>query len=231
MATVTFGGGITNMVGSHSGNTFARNKGGAYVKARVPGVKPNSNLQLARRTVIGQVSKYWSNNLSDAQRTAWTIYAQSHPVINRVGAPIILSGQQMFCKLSAQVIDNGNPIINTPPGAVAVGTPTSLTISGVSGSGGSVAVSNIVAGATITDFIWLWVSPPLSPGQSFISSQLRRLPGVLACNTGVSLTTPYTDIFGAFPSGPGQKIIGRIQVVEEFTGLTSAMLQAFGYWT
>lgn len=231
MATIIFGGGITRAVGSHAGTTFAANKGGAYMKAKVKGVNPRSELQLARRTSLGQLSKYYTNTLTDAQRTAWATFASTYPVVNRVGNTSYLSGQQMFTKLNAQVLNTGGAIVATPPASTAVGTPTACTLTPVHGGGGSLGVSNTIAAPTANDKVLIWCSPPLNPGVSFVSSLLRRLPVLLTVNTGTSLTTPYTDVFGIFPSGPGQRVIARIQVVNDATGITSSMLQATAIWS
>lgn len=226
MATITFGGGITAIVGSHAGNTFSKNKGGAYMKQKVAGVQPRSELQLARRVVIGQLSIYYSNTLTDAQRTSWAVFASTYPTTNRVGNTINLSGQQMFCKLNSQLIDSGTGISATPPVSTAVGTPTSLTITAVSGSVGPITMVNTVASPTGSDEVWAWLSPPLSPGQSYISSQLRRMPSLQAVNFSNIVIDDYLNTFGTFPTAGGQRVIGRIQVVNTTTGIVSSFLQA-----
>lgn len=231
MATIIFGGGITRAVGSHAGTTFANNKGGAYMKAKVKGVNPRSQLQLARRTTIGQLSKHYTFTLTDAQRTAWASFASTYPTVNRVGNTTYLSGQQLFTKFNAQILNTGNPIINDPPYGGLIATPTSLTVTAVSGGAGHLDLANAVSASYGDNVIVYWCSPPLNPGVTFISSLLRRLPGTYAINSGVSLTTPYTDTFGIFPGGPGQRVIVRVQVVGYLSGMVSAMLQATTLWS
>jgi len=231
MASVVFGGGITSMIGSHSGNTFARNKGGAYVKKKTHGTNPRSGLQSAHRTQVGQLARYYTFTLTDAQRSAWRTFASSSPVINRLGNTAFLSGQQIFAKVSAQILASGGAIIATPPASTIVGTPTGITIAAVHGGGGSVTITNFVAAAGANDRVIMYVSPPMNPGRAFISSALRRISSVGACNAAVIVTTDYLKHYGLLPTAAGQRIFVRIAVVNTATGITSALYQASDLWT
>jgi len=231
MASVTYGGGITNVVGSHGGTTFARNKGGNYMKKKVHGVNPRSELQLAMRTSIGQLSKYYSNTLSDAQRSAWASFAASLPVINRLGNATFLSAQQMFTKLNAQVLAGGSTIVATPPITTAVGTPTSISVAAASGGPGTLSITNAVAAPTGNDKVMYWCGPPMNPGRSFISSQLRRMATLYTVNAANNVLADYLAQFGLTPTGAGQRIICRMAVVNTVTGITSSQLQGTTIWT
>ena len=231
MASVTYGGGITNAVGSHGGTTFARNKGGNYMKKKVHGVNPRSELQLRMRTSIGQLSKYYSNTLTDPQRSAWAAFAATYPVINRLGNTTFLSAQQMFTKANAQVLAGGNPIVATPPATTAVGTPTTITIAAAHGGPGTLSITNAVAAPTGNDKVIYWCSPPLNPGRSFISSQLRRMASLYTVNATNNVLADYLAQFGLTPTGASQRIIARMAVVNTVTGITSSQLQGTTLWT
>lgn len=231
MASVIFGGGVTNIVGSHAGNTFAHNKGGSYVKKKTHGTNPRSGLQSAHRTTVGRLAKHYTFTLSDAQRSAWRTFASTTPVINRMGNTAFLSGQQMFAKVSAQLLAGGFAIINTPPASGAVGTPTGVTIAAVHGGGGSLTITNFIAGAGANDKVIVYCSPPMNPGRAFISSQLRRLPTLNAVNAAVINTADYLTSYGILPTSAGQRIFVRIAVVNTTTGITSAIFQGSDLWT
>ena len=219
------------MTGSHAGNTFSNNKAGAYIKQKPRGTNPQSELQLVRRTTLGQLSKYWANTLSDSQRTAWATFATTYPVISRTGSTIYLSGQQMFCKLNSQLLDSSLSISNTPPSSTAVGTPTGLGVAAVSGSPGTLTVTPTVASAGASDHVWVWISPPLSPGRSFVSSQMRRLAGQINTSGATVVTSDYLLQYGLTPTAAGQRIITRIQVINQDTGITSSMFQSLDNWS
>src|SRR3989442_15290551 len=115
MASVIFGGGVTNIVGSHAGNTFAHNKGGSYVKRKTLGTNPRSERQLRHRTVVGALAKHYTWVLSSSDRAAWATFASTNPVINRLGNTAYLSGQQMFAKLNAVSYAINGVIAALPP--------------------------------------------------------------------------------------------------------------------
>ena len=95
---VTYGGGVVDARGSMAGNTFSRNKGGAYVRARIKGVNSKSALQVVRRAVQSAASAAWSS-LTAAQRTAWGTYALNTSWTNKLGASINIGGIAAFTRL------------------------------------------------------------------------------------------------------------------------------------
>lgn len=231
MASVSFGGGITKVVGSHSGNTFSSNKGGAYVKRRTGGTNPRTATQTSARTRLALTSKYYTNTLSAAQQSAWRTFATTVPIVNRLGNTIFLSGQQMFSRLSSNLLSSGGSIVATPPASTAVGNPTNCTITAVSGGGGHLDITNFVSSATGSDKVLTYVSPPLNPGVNFVSSKLRLLATPANVNSTAFATTDYEAIFGLLPTSAGQRIFVRIIVVNTSTGITSAAFQTSALWT
>lgn len=231
MASIQFGGGITKMIGSHSGNTFSSNKGGAYVKRRAGGTNPRTNNQTVRRVRLAQTSLYFTHTLSAAQQSAWRTFASVTPVVNRLGNTTFLSGQQMFCKLSCNLVQSGMAIIATPPASTAVGSPTGLVITAASGSPGALTIANTVFGTTGTDLVMMYVSPPLNPGVNFVSSKLRLLGTSVAVNFSAVVNAEYDALFGIKPLSAGQRIFVRINVVNTATGVMSAAFQSSSLWT
>jgi len=231
MATIVTGGGITQIVGSHAGTTFARNKGGPYMKRKAHGTNPRSQKQLEHRTVVSQLSKQYTHSLTEPQRAAWRTFASTFPVINRLGNVTFLSAQQMFCKLNAPLIPNGFSPSTTPPVLTAVGTPTLLVVTAVPDPGGSLTVNLSTTSTDPNDFAQIWVSPPMNQGRAFFSSQLRKIPLWIARDMAVDITTQYKKLFGLLPQGPGGLICTRGAVVNSVTGITSAFIQSRDVWT
>lgn len=231
MASTSFGGGITNVVGSHGGNTFARNKGGSYLKRKPHGTNPRSTQQLVARSRMNHVGKYYSFTLSDADRATWRAYAAANSVVNRLGNTVFLSGHQMFCRQSINLLQNGGSIVNTAPASAAVGTPSSIIIDALSGGGGHLHVTCGCAGLGGSDFVNIWVTPPLNPGRAFVSSQLRKFNGASTPNVLLNLTLAYTNLYGALPASPGQRIFVQFCVLNTVTGTQSVILQGNALWT
>lgn len=101
MALIKFGGGITEMRGSIAGNTFARNRYGAYVRARTKPINPDTTLQQAVRASVSALSTRWADTLTAAQRTAWNLYAASVNMKNKLGETIHLSGFNHYIRSNA----------------------------------------------------------------------------------------------------------------------------------
>lgn len=121
MALVKFGGGITAMSGSIAGNTFARNRSGAYVRARTKPVNPNTIDQVKIRSAVAYLTEYWADTLNAGQRTAWGTYGTNVAMKNKLGETIKLSGFNHFIRsnvVRAQqqvaVIANGPVVFELP---------------------------------------------------------------------------------------------------------------------
>lgn len=83
--------------GSLAGMTLSRNRGGLYLRGRSNPVNPSSGAQVEIRTYFGNLSTRWQS-LTDAQREAWTTYAQNVTVKNSLGEDITLTGHQMYIR-------------------------------------------------------------------------------------------------------------------------------------
>jgi hypothetical protein len=231
MASLQFGGGISNMVGSSGGNTFARNGGGAYVKSKPHGTNPQTPAQSIQRSQTVMLAKYYTFTLSDANRALWRTFASITPVVNRLGNTTFLSGQQMFSKMNSQLARIGVTIVDTPPTSTAVGAMTVLTVTAVSGGGGHLYVGNTVPAPGADDRVIYFASPPLNPGVNYVSSALRRIPGYWATTASNIITSAYESVFGALPSAAGQRIFIRAAVQNITNGVTGPMMQATAFWT
>lgn len=218
------------MVGSHAGNTFSTNKGGAYVKRKPKGTNPRTTSQVSRQSTINMLSQGYSFTLSDAERAAWRTFAATTPVVNKIGNTTFLSAQQMFIKLNAPVIAQGNPANNAPPISTSVGAPTVLSVFAASSIGGYVQIELAASGTSSSEKAIAFVSPPLNPGRNYVSSQLRQLPEAFTLNTVVDVTSMYLSLFGLLPTGPGQRLFVRAYVQDVTTGVSSAAIQSSTNW-
>lgn len=102
MSLVKYGGGITQMSGSIAGNVYARNRFGNYVRARTKPVNPKSTGQMFVRNVLADLSHRWRNTLTTPQRAAWTLYANSVAMKNRLGESVYLTGFNHYIRSNTQ---------------------------------------------------------------------------------------------------------------------------------
>lgn len=105
---------ITAASGSLGGLTASHNRGGQYLRARVIPTNPSSGPQVAIRAIFGSLATAWQT-LTDDQRAAWTTYAINVPVINRLGDPINLTGQQMYIRNNTAAVQVGLPRVDDGP--------------------------------------------------------------------------------------------------------------------
>lgn len=115
MASVKFGGGITEMSGSIGGNVFARNASGFYVRARTKPVNPNSAQQQEVRSILANLSARWSDTVTAVQRTAWNLYGASVGMKNKLGETINLSGYNHYIRSNAPRLQAGMAVVDAGP--------------------------------------------------------------------------------------------------------------------
>lgn len=142
--------------GSIGNTVYSRNKGGSYVRDRAIPTNPNTPRQMTVRTQFQFLSSNWSSIFA-ADRALWEAYAESHPVLNRLGQPIILSGHAMFLRLNFNILDWGGSYITTPPIETAPDGFTAFSASAATTSTVDISFTNTLGG---NERIQLWQSNP-----------------------------------------------------------------------
>ena len=89
---------ITRASGSVGDVVASHNRGGQYLRERVDPVQPDTTAQLDARSAMSQASQNWRNALDDDERSGWRLYAANSPRVNALGAAIVLTGHQQFCR-------------------------------------------------------------------------------------------------------------------------------------
>lgn len=115
MALIKLGGGVADVRGSIGGTVFSRNRYGAYARNRTIPVNPNTAPQQKIRSIISQCRYAWFTTLTEAQRTAWGVYAENVSVLNRLGESINLTGYNMFCRTNLALTYNDEAFIEDAP--------------------------------------------------------------------------------------------------------------------
>ena len=208
MAQVKYGGGIVQMSGSIAGNTFARNRYGNYVRAKSKPVNPNTSRQSSIRNTVSALTEAWNETLTQVQRDAWNLYADSVAMTNKLGETIHLSGFNHYVRSNsirlfagaATRIDAGPTVFSLPevdPVFTVVGNNDNTI--------------DIVFDATM-DWIDLddahmmvFLGRPQSAGRNFFAGPWRyvtRLDG----DAITPITSPEAAVAVPFAITPGQKI-------------------------
>lgn len=214
MASIKFSALVADVRGKVGGNIFARNRGGAYVKATATPTNPGSSKQSAARGIFATLMTEW-RALSNANKSAWN--SASYTGVNRVGDTIKYTGSVLYAKCNALLINAGLPQIDNPPAS-----PISLTeswvdqkdqVAATAGDGELTAAPltiNVPGDAFKTDeYLHIMVSKPLSTG----ISSFRSVPYFINIPypTDLSTLTPAggqvtIDIFSEINTGLGPSI-------------------------
>ena len=233
MAKVQFGGGISAMSGKLAGNVFARNKGGAYARNWVKPTNPSTVAQQNQRNTLSLKSAAW-RTLTDSQRDSWKSWADDNPVLDRLGASIVLTGAQGYTKININR-DNATDAAtqSTTPSAPTftaniVDTTSSLTMD-IAASDFDVPLG---AGAAENDIMFMFASKPVSAGVTNTNSQLRlvsvvTLSAAQISAAAVSLYTTYVATFGTLTGKAGLRVNlsgrqydeGQLNTAQEVTGV------------
>lgn len=203
MAIITFGATLAAARGSIGGTVISRNKGGAYMKARVAPINVKSPAQTVVRANFAANAKAWSSLLTAGERTAWTNFAAVNPLVNRLGASIIVSGLSMFVKLNQVLSQTGNPNITAPPPDLSVQpVAAALSVAAVSGAS-TVIVTTDVQPAPNEGAYYIFATRPLAPGIKPGQSDLRFMLALAQVSAAITvdISTPYVAAFGAWNVG------------------------------
>lgn len=104
--------------GSRAAETFARNRGGQYIRAR-------NGRGGTGDTTFGTLAGLWQSTLTDAQRFAWNLFAAERSVTGKLGQTVQLSGWQWFCKVNRSLLTIGPGLQADPPDGIAGSPPVS----------------------------------------------------------------------------------------------------------
>jgi hypothetical protein len=228
MATIKMGATVSDARGSVGGTVFSRNTGGAYTRARVAPINRKTPAQSLVRSNFGLNSKMWSGTLTADQRAAWTLFAQSNPVPNRLGDSIILSGLAMFNKLNQVLAQILQPPLLDAPADLSV--PALAPATGAVANTGTLLIGAVASDQTVVAGAGYYVEAtgPLAAGRTPPSSAYRFMAEVdpVAMANTVPVTSEWTAKFGTLAAGVSIGI--RVSQVNTATG---ALTPALVFWT
>lgn len=84
--------------GSIGGITYSHNRFGLYTRSRITPTNPQTGFQTQVRNAMSSLADRWVNVLTQAQRDAWTLYADNVPVLDKLGQSINLTGMNMYIR-------------------------------------------------------------------------------------------------------------------------------------
>jgi len=220
MALVKYGGGIVQMSGSMSGNTFARMRFGNYVRARTKPVNPRSSRQMGARVAVMMLAEQWRESpMDDTIRAAWETYAQSVSWLNKLGESVKLTGFNMFIRANAAILRVGGTLVTAGP--TDLGLPAGDPAFAASAASAATQDMTITFDDTLVwcdedgGYLSIDMGEPQNPTRNFFGGPWRHWNSI----DGDSVTPPTTPE-AAFGSPPytlveGQKVWVRAKIIRE----------------
>jgi len=211
MALIKLGALVANISGSIGGTTFARNRGGAYIRNRTVPLNPQSPRQVAIRQIFGSLSNLWSTTVTSVQRTAWELYAENVPLTNSLGEDRNVSGINMYQRGNSLLLDTNGVREDDGPTVFTKGPSISPTIT-LDSAANELTITNLGGYDPATDgFIGLLVAQgrPQQPGVNFYKAPFTKIDG----EQHVDLASLPTDVPLEFPISAGQAVFIRTAVV------------------
>jgi hypothetical protein len=225
MALIKLGGLAQDVRGSLVGTTFSRNRAGAYVRGKVSPCQPLSSHSGAVRGVFSTLSQVWASGLSAAQRSAWGAWATLHPITNRFGDSVILSGVAAFQYVNALLYQSGQPYIKDVPLTFHVDEPGGVTVTLTTGSPivFSIAIDKTLLG---NEGLIAYASARLAPGRMLGRADLVSLSVVKrGCFPAPAvLTTTWALRFPNVTPIVADRIGWGIQILNKETGARSSLV-------
>ncbi len=184
----------TSMSGKLGGVVASHGRGGAYFRAKTIPTNPNTPRQIAVRTRIKNLAIAWANDLTQAQRDAWDLYAANVPFIDSIGESIFLTGINHYSRSNQAKLQAGLARVDDAPS-----TFTLAAAEGSLGATGSAAADTV--DITFDDAkTWasednaaqlVFVGQPVNPSIKFFGGPFR-FAGALLGNSTTPITSPQT---------------------------------------
>lgn len=210
---IKFGGGITDARGSIAGNTYSRNHYGAFMRARVTPVNPNTDRQVTVRAAIAFLAARWSGTLTLAQRTAWNLYGSSVAMTDKLGATMYLTGYNHYIRSNLINKMTGNTIIDAGP--VIFEIPAHDPTFAVTASEATQQISNTFDVAMdwaveTGGLMFIFQGKPQNPQREYFGGPWRYIDTVVGIDPGGPASPRLSNVAYAIAEGQRQWVYARI---------------------
>jgi len=211
---------LAGVISGAVGNVvFARGRYGTYIRSRViPTLVQNDYTDGARGRLI-TLTRAWASLDAD-EKLAWRTWAETHPIVDRVGAVLVLQPSAAFISLNARILQCNGSQIDLPPIAVA---PDPVTGQAIFPWGATepyeVAWTSGSMGGTQHLAVWLAVYD--SAGKSYYRNLLKLVTvSQNGASSPLDITTDVKARFGPLVTSQIAKC--ELEVWDRLTGYVSS---------
>jgi len=220
---------VSEISGKVGGVVFARNRSGLCVRNFSKPVNVNSTLQQVARASMADLVDRWAQTLTDVQREAWKLYADSVTVQNKVGDSINLTGQNMYVRSNAILLQNGLDLIDDGPSVFELpDQDTTLTASFSEATQKvSVAFDDSKAWANEDNgYLFIYMGTPQNPQRNYFGGPWRYAGKIEGDDTTAPSSPAAIDVPFAVTQGQRIWIAARIMRAD---GRLSERFRASGF--
>lgn len=217
--------------GSLASMVFSHNRGGQYIRQRTIPTNPNTTKQQVIRGLVSQLTSYWNNVLTTAQRTAWDIYAEAVPLLDPLGEARNVGGLGMFIRGNVarlQADATNLPMVADGPTIYNLGDYTDPSLSNITEAAQTVDIGFTAGDDWVGEDdagMIVYISRPQNPSINFFKGPYQ-FAGVILGDGTTPPTSPET-ITAPFAFVAGQKIFIRA-VVSRADGRMSSTFRTGG---
>ena len=204
---------IASGSGSIAGLTMSHNRGGMYLRARAVPTNPGTTEQQAIRSSLAALVGHWTTTLTPIQRDDWTTYADNTPVLDTLGASMILTGQQMYIRGNTVRVQQGVARADDAPVIFDVGSFTAPVVGAANAGANTLSVS-----FTDTDewanedgsIMVFYTGRPQNASVNYFKGPYRQ--AFFIAGDGITPPTSPAIIPAAFAFSVGQKVFVKVNV-------------------
>jgi hypothetical protein len=199
MAIVKFASPISGARGVVGGIIFTANGTGPFIRAYSKPINPKSPKQQGERGSMANMGNVWRNNLNQAQRDGWDVYAAlpAQDLTNSLGETYSASGFNWFVKINRQRATVGSPFRF---GAPVAAVPVTPTINAAILTAVEPPISQIAFAATyfaVDDaIVYMMLNPSVGRGVANQAQYVIHHVQTAAIGIPVMQINPLVDTFG-----------------------------------
>jgi multidrug efflux pump subunit AcrA (membrane-fusion protein) len=187
-------------------------------------ITPKTPAQQGAQNAMKTLSTAWSA-LTAAQRSAWKVYAQNVPTLNRVGESRVIPELSHYIRSNSPRLQavGSAAVVSAAPTTFALAVLTSPVLTATHPTAISIAYTNTDAWAVTTGgYLIVQISRPVSPTRIFPKARFTIL-GTVAGNTGTPPTSPGVFVT-PYPLVAGQQVWIRVRASNSDGRLSSPQL-------
>lgn len=222
MAKITPGPVVGQISGSVGSTVFSHNRYGAYTRLRTIPTNPGTEYQIEIRAILGACSSAWKA-LTEEQKAGWNAWAQTNPIIDRLGAQQVLAGNVAYISLNHRILQAAETPIDDPPVSDAPQPLLTLVLSADIGVG-TFDVAFTATPLAATQMLWVMGCVTDSDSITYVRNRLKLLTiSAAALASPLDIQSACALRFGTL--AVGQLVTVQVAVFDNATGLLSVPLR------